>query len=82
MFITFNNQSCMPTGAIVKAVGHFDNSAGNSRNPNHSPRPIGWGKTTDEMFIAFLDVIRATDYQPGLSGLMDGYSDKGGKKRE
>jgi len=40
------------------------------------------GKTTDEMFIAFLDAIRATDYQPELSDLMAGYSDKGGKKRE
>ena len=79
----FRQPIFMPTGTIVKAVGHFDNSVDNPRNPNHPPQPIGWGeKTTDEMFIAFLDVIRATDYQPEISDLMAGYSDKGGKKRE
>ena len=70
----FQQPIFMPTGTIVDAVGHFDNSAGNPRNPNHPPQPIGWGeKTTDEMFVAFLDVIRATDYQ---------LLDKGGKGRE
>ena len=78
----FQQPIFMPTGTIVKAVGHFDNSAGNPRSPNHPPQLIGWGeKTTDEMFVAFLDVIRATDYQPEISDLMAGYLDKGGKEK-
>ena len=55
----------MPAGTVVKAVGHFDNSASNPLNPNNPPKPIRWGeKTTDEMFIAFLGVIKAKDFTP------------------
>ena len=55
----------MPAGTVVKAVGHFDNSASNPLNPNDPPKPIRWGeKTTDEMFIAFLGVIKAKDFTP------------------
>ena len=55
----------MPASTVVKAVGHFDNSAANSLNSNNPPKPIGWGeKTTDEMFIAFLGIIRAKDFTP------------------
>ena len=55
----------MPMGTIVKAVGHFDNSAANPRNPNDPPKAIGWGeKTTDEMFIAFLGIIKAKNFIP------------------
>ena len=61
----FRQPVFMPAGTIVRAVGHFDNSATNPNNPNHPPKTVTWGeKTTDEMFIAFLDVIEAKDFQP------------------
>jgi hypothetical protein len=40
-------------------VAHFDNSAGNPRNPNKPPKPVSWGEaTTDEMCIGFIAVTK------------------------
>ena len=67
----FQQPIFIPVGTVVRAVGHFDNSAGNPNNPNQPPKVVTWGeKTTDEMFIAFLDVIQASNFQPtGISNL-------------
>jgi mono/diheme cytochrome c family protein len=47
----------LPKGTRVEMVAHFDNSAGNLRNPSHPPIEVGWGEeTTDEMCIAFLQL--------------------------
>lgn len=44
----------LPKGSVVSMTAHYDNSAGNPRNPNDPPKQVGWGeRTTDEMGIAF-----------------------------
>jgi len=49
----------LPRGSILKVRSHYDNSAGNPRNPNSPPREVGWGEaTTDEMCIGFLAVVK------------------------
>lgn len=49
----------LPKGSVLKLVAHFDNSAGNPRNPNHPPKAVGWGEaTTDEMCIGFIAVTK------------------------
>lgn len=59
----------LPAGTIVKLVATFDNSADNPNNPNSPPQEIGWGeKTTDEMCIAFLGLVRQSEYDPKLRG--------------
>ncbi len=52
---------------VVRAI--YDNSAGNPRNPNRPPIPVGWGEsTTDEMCIVFftVDVPDLCRYPLGL----------------
>ena len=49
----------LPKGSVVKVVAHYDNSAGNPRNPNHPPKDVAWGEaTTDEMCIGFIGVTK------------------------
>jgi hypothetical protein len=49
----------LPKGSVVKVVAHFDNSAGNPRNPNKPPKEVTWGEaTTDEMCIGFIAVTK------------------------
>jgi AhpC/TSA family/Copper type II ascorbate-dependent monooxygenase, C-terminal domain len=49
----------LPKGSVVKVLAHFDNSAGNPRNPNNPPREVVWGEaTTDEMCIGFIGVTK------------------------
>ena len=47
----------IPKGSTLEVVAHYDNSAGNPRNPNDPPEDVKWGEaTTDEMSIGFLGV--------------------------
>ena len=40
---------------ILDVVAHYDNTAGNPRNPNSPPKVVRWGEaTTDEMCIGFI----------------------------
>jgi hypothetical protein len=49
----------LPKDSVVNVVAHFDNSAGNPRNPNIPPRDVTWGEaTTDEMCIGFVAVTK------------------------
>lgn len=49
----------LPRGSVVKVIAHFDNSAGNPRNPNNPPREVTWGEaTTDEMCIGFIALTK------------------------
>ncbi|MDM4016041.1 redoxin domain-containing protein [Roseiconus lacunae] len=55
----------LPAGTIVKLKATFDNSEANPNNPHDPPQPIGWGeKTTDEMCIAFLNLVHESEYDP------------------
>ncbi len=61
----FKTLQFLPAGTQVKLVAVFDNSAENPNNPNDPPQAIGWGeKTTDEMCIAFLGLLRGSEYDP------------------
>ena len=49
----------LPKGSVVQVVAHYDNSAGNPKNPNNPPRDVAWGEaTTDEMCIGFIGVTK------------------------
>jgi hypothetical protein len=51
----------LPQGTTVSLEAHYDNSAGNPRNPADPPHAVTWGEqTTDEMCAAFLNY--ATDH--------------------
>ena len=40
----------LPRAAWIELTAAWDNSAGNSRNPNRPPKPVQWGeRTVDEM---------------------------------
>lgn len=55
----FEKPITLPKGTLLKLVAHFDNSAGNPRNPNHPPKLVKWGEaTTDEMCIGFVGVTK------------------------
>ncbi len=55
----FKEPMKLPSGTRVSLVAHYDNSPGNPRNPNKSPRDVTWGEqTTDEMCVAFLGYTR------------------------
>ncbi len=56
---------------VVRAI--YDNSAGNPRNPNDPPIPVGWGDfTTDEMCIVFF-TVDVPDLCRFPLGLCDGH---------
>ncbi len=49
----------VPEGSVLHVLAHYDNSAGNPRNPNRPPKLVKWGEgTTDEMCIGFLAVTK------------------------
>ena len=49
----------LPRGSTLRVVAHFDNSAGNPRNPKNPPVDVKWGEgTTDEMCIGFLAMTK------------------------
>ena len=53
----------LPNGTVIQLKATFDNSKDNPNNPNKPPKAVGWGeKTTDEMCIAFLGVLRQSEY--------------------
>jgi hypothetical protein len=53
----------LPKGTRVEMLAHFDNSAGNIRNPSKPPIEVQWGEeTTDEMCIAFLQITRDAEH--------------------
>ncbi len=55
----------LPAGTKVQLVATFDNSPENPNNPNSPPQDVAWGeKTTDEMCIAFLGLLRESEYDP------------------
>lgn len=55
----------LPAGTKVRLEATFDNSPENPNNPNDPPKPVGWGeKTTDEMCIAFLNLLNESEYDP------------------
>jgi hypothetical protein len=61
----YRDLQLLPAGTRVELVATFDNSAENPNNPNSPPRDIMWGeKTTDEMCIAFLGLVRKSEYDP------------------
>lgn len=42
----------LPAGSQIHISGTYDNSKGNTRNPNDPPKDVRWGEqTTDEMFL-------------------------------
>ncbi len=50
----------LPKGTKLEMVAYYDNSADNSKNPNHPPKLVRWGEqTTDEMALCGLQVITA-----------------------
>ncbi len=53
----------LPKGTRVEMLAHFDNSAGNIRNPSKPPIEVQWGEeTTDEMCIGFLQITRDAEH--------------------
>jgi hypothetical protein len=59
----FLTQVALPKGTRVEMVAHFDNSAGNIRNPSKPPIEVEWGEeTTDEMCLAFLQLTRDAEH--------------------
>ena len=52
---TFNNLLKIPAGSTIYAEATYDNTNGNTHNPNSPPRLMTWGEnTSDEMFLAYL----------------------------
>ena len=50
-----NTPMILPKGTVLDVVAHYDNTAGNPRNPNSPPKVVRWGEaTTDEMCIGFI----------------------------
>ncbi len=48
----------LPKGAVISMRWHYDNTAGNIRNPNHPPRIIASGnQSTDEMGHLWLELL-------------------------
>ena len=48
----------LPKGTVLSMRYHYDNSAGNPRNPNSPPKPVAGGnQSTDEMAHLWLQVL-------------------------
>jgi mono/diheme cytochrome c family protein len=61
----FREPIFLPQGSRIRVVAYYDNSADNPNNPHHPPKPVGWGeKTTDEMCLAFVSYLKASEYDP------------------
>jgi hypothetical protein len=53
----YAHSMALPAGTKLSLEAFYDNSPGNTRNPNDPPKSVSWGEqTTDEMCIAFLGV--------------------------
>ena len=51
----------LPSGTLLEAVGHFDNSESNPNNPDPDAT-VGWGdQSFEEMFIGYYDYVRAVE---------------------
>jgi mono/diheme cytochrome c family protein len=51
----------LPKGSKIKVQAHYDNSAYNSKNPNHPPKEVKWGEqTSDEMCLVSVQVFTNT----------------------
>jgi len=54
-FYAYKRPVRLPAGSRVDLVAHYDNSAGNPRNPSSPPKAVTWGEqTTDEMCLCYL----------------------------
>lgn len=61
----FSVPMILPKGSILDVVAHYDNTAGNPRNPNSPPKKVRWGEaTTDEMCIGFIILAKKTRTSP------------------
>ena len=61
----YRDLTLLPAGTKIQLVATFDNSADNPNNPNSPPKDVSWGeKTTDEMCLAFLGLMRQSEYDP------------------
>ena len=59
------------TRVVMEAV--HDNSADNIRNPNQPPKRVTWGEqTTDEMSLAFLQLMPVREEEFGKLGVREG----------
>ncbi len=57
----YNQPVFLPKGSTLRTRFHYDNSAGNPRNPNHPPLRVTYGwKTSQEMGDLWLQVLPAT----------------------
>lgn len=66
----------IPKGSVLRMEATFDNSADNPNNPNSPPVDIGWGdKTTDEMCVTFIGLLRKAEYGPIVSRFKESPSD-------
>jgi len=55
----FTEPQVLPKGTRLDLNAHFDNSENNPYNPRLPPQEVRWGEqTTNEMCIAFLEVVR------------------------
>lgn len=65
-FYTFPKMVKVPAGSTIVAVGVYDNTTNNPRNPNHPPKTVseraGSMRTTDEMFQFIINYL---PYKPG-----------------
>jgi hypothetical protein len=59
------------TRVVMESV--HDNSADNIHNPNQPPKRVRWGEqTTDEMSLAFVQVIPVREEDFGKLGVREG----------
>ncbi|TND03925.1 MAG: calcium-binding EF-hand-containing protein [Bacteroidetes bacterium] len=60
-FYTFPKMVKIPAGSTIVAIGVFDNTVNNPRNPNHPPKTVsereGSMRTTDEMFQFIINYL-------------------------
>lgn len=81
MTYTYKDPVKLPAGTKISLIAHYDNSTKNLRNPNKSPRDVGWGEqTTDEMCLAFIGyTIDKEELTKGIT--VDGPG-AGGRRRD
>ncbi|HMG21236.1 MAG TPA: hypothetical protein VK607_07975, partial [Kofleriaceae bacterium] len=60
----------LPRGTVLRATAHYDNSAGNPRNPDPS-QAVSFGlQTFEEMMFGFVDMVYDDDVDsPNLRAL-------------
>lgn len=70
-FYTFKKPVKIPKGAIIKAIGVYDNTVNNPRNPFNPPQTVSERKnsmrTTDEMFQFIINYV---PYQDGDENIL------------